>query len=147
VAVTISQVFCETRALYQIQPQQQQPQHQEQMTAVGESISDPNGGLVRVYQQLPSPNSVSVFSPRSFSWNPFELFNLESLVQPTVTLIGVVVGLFGFFQISNWLLDLVAVTKMLKKKTMEEAKPSKDEKEETNEIEARRKRMLSAEVS
>lgn len=130
-AVTISQVCCDTRAVFQ-------PHQPQQPQVNGGQVSD------NFYEPI-STNSVGFATPRFGGlWNPLEFLTLESLIQPAVTAIGVLVGFFGFFQITNWLLDLIAATKSLKKKTTEVKKPVE---EETNEVDARRKRMLSIEVS
>jgi len=83
---------------------------------------------------------------RSFTsslWNPFhslQTFSLDSLVQPAVTAIGIIVGLYGFSQITEWLFQIIASANS---KVEPSAKPKA---EDTNEVDdARKKRTISAE--
>jgi hypothetical protein len=131
-ATTICSVICDTRGLYQEQPQ---TQHHNQLATTGQ-------GQDNFYE--PHSSNALAASPR---FSPFEFLTLQTLIQPVVTAIGVIVGIFGFFQITTWLFDLVDFSKKSKNKDVAEDKKKAD-KEESNEIEAaRRKRMISAEVS
>lgn len=132
IAVTISQVFCDTRELYQPQP----PQNLREI---------PTGSAIDNYYEPRPSNTGALATPRTFLWYPFEFLTLESLIPPAFTFLGVIVGLCGFFQLSNWFLELVSQINQSKKTETEGKKTL--EVEETNEIEARRKRMLAAEVS
>lgn len=132
-ASTISLAVCDTRTIYQAQPQ-----NQNQPLPYSQNAHN-------FYEPLPS-NSVA--APRNGGvglWDYFEQLSFQTIVEPVVFGVGLIVGVFGFFQITNWLFDLLALqrAKNVKSETLDKKKTA----EESNEVDAaRRRRMISTEV-
>lgn len=92
-AISVSFVASDTRSLFQ------QPEVREaKEDSSNDDYSDNYYGLQ--------------FTPRFdlSALNPFQYISFETVIRPLVTLVGAIVGYFGFTQMTNWLSEMVGVS-------------------------------------